>query len=180
MHHLLLITFLVTATPVHADWRDSASGKVEQRAALAVERMQTRLERSRQYYDDAYAYAVFPGITRVGLGFGGAYGKGVVVEGDAIIGRASYWQFTSGIQAGAKNFALLLFFKDQAALVAFKTSDIQFMGQAGVDLATVAVNGTPTYSDGVAIIAMPNLGLMAEFTISGAKINFRPEDAAED
>lgn len=41
-------------------------------------------------------------------GWGGAYGKGVVVEQGEAVGTVSYWQGSSGIQAGAKNFVLVL------------------------------------------------------------------------
>ena len=69
---------------------------------------------------------------------------------------------------------MIVFFKDRQALDYFKTGELQFMGQAGLAIATVGVAGTPAYNDGVAIVTMTRLGLMGEFTISGAKFSYKP------
>jgi hypothetical protein len=39
---------------------------------------------------------------------------------------------------------------------------------------TYGAAGTPTYNEGVAIIPLTNLGLMAEFSASGIKYNYKP------
>lgn len=171
----LLVTVMVLMAPLaQAEFKPDPSVRVEVRAAKAIERMQSEIERSRAYFEDAYAIAVWPGIGRFGVGFGGAYGKGVVIEQGAATGTVSYWQFSSGIQAGVKNFAMVLFFKDKQALESLKRGEIQFVGQAGIDVATLGAHGTPTYNEGVAIIAMTNLGLMAEFAAAGVKYRYRP------
>ena len=157
-------------------WQTNPEGRVQERSAQLVQRMHADFERSQHYFDEAYAYAVFPTITRVGFGFGGAYGKGIVVLGDEVIGRSSYKQFTSGIQAGAKGFGMVIFFRDAAALESFQAEQTQFAGQAGIDVLTKGFNGTPAYNEGVAILVMPGLGLMAEFTISGVWFRYWPMD----
>lgn len=159
-----------------ADWQPASADPLETRAAAAVERIRSKVDRSRPYFEEAYAYAVWPGITRVAVGFGGAYGKGIVVEQDDAVGTISYWQISSGIQAGAKNFAMIIFFKDKAALDGLKRGEIQFTGQAGVDVGKLGAAGTPAYSDGVAIIPLTNLGLMAEFSAAGVKFRYKPYD----
>ena len=53
-----------------------------------------------------------------------------------------------------------------------KGSELQFMGQAGIAVATVGAAGTPTYDEGVAIVTVTRLGLMAEFSYSGAKFSY--------
>ena len=114
-----------------------------------------------------------PAVTRVGFGFGGAYGKGIVIEDDSTIGRTKYWQFSSGIQLGAKYYSMIIFFKDKQALDDFKTGELQFMGQAGLSFATVGVAGTPAYNDGVAIVTMTRFGLLGEFSADGAKFTYK-------
>ena len=118
-------------------------------------------------------------MTRVGFGFGGAWGKGIVIEQGSVVGSTSFWQFTSGIQAGARNFSMIVFFKDKEALEYFKSEETQFMGQAGLAFATAGIAGTPAYNHGVAIVTMTRLGIMGEFTISGAKFTFRPAASTE-
>jgi lipid-binding SYLF domain-containing protein len=171
-----LIAILVVAWhPVaSAQWQADPDDNRQAKAAKAIEKIKAKVERSHPFFDDAYAYAVWPGITRVAFGFGGAYGKGVVVEQDEAVGTVSYWQFSSGIQAGAKNFVMIVFFKDKESLESLQRGEMQFAGQAGVDVVTYGAAGTPTYNEGVAIIPLTNLGLMAEFSASGIKYNYKP------
>jgi lipid-binding SYLF domain-containing protein len=145
-----------------ADWQAEEGNRLQQRAEKAIEKVRTKVERSHPYFEDAYAMAVWPGITRVALGFGGAYSKGVVIEQGKAVGTVKYWQFSSGIQAGAKNFALIIFFKDKEALEGLKRNDTQFTGQAGID------------NEGVALIPLTNLGLMAEFSAAGVWFRYKP------
>ena len=144
-------------------------------AATAIERMRSRIPRSEQFFEDAYGIAVLTSVTRIGIGFGGAYGRGIVIEGDTVIGRTGFWQFTSGLQAGIRNFTMVLFFKDKQALEDYKEEKLQFMGQAGLAIATVGIAGTPTYNEGVAIITMTRFGLMGEFSYSGARFTYEAD-----
>lgn len=165
---------LAFGTGAAADWQADEGDPLQQRAEKAIAKVRTKVERSHPYFEDAYAMAVWPGITRVALGFGGAYGKGVVIEQGKAVGTVSYWQFSSGIQAGAKNFALVIFFKDKEALEGLKRNDTQFTGQAGIDVLTFGAAGTPAYNEGVALIPLTNLGLMAEFSAAGVWFRYKP------
>ena len=172
---LLALTLLPWATPAsHAGWEADSNNKLERRAAQAIANVRAKVERSHPYFEDAYAIAVWPGITRVGFGFGGAYGKGIVIEQGETVGTVSYWQFSSGIQAGAKNFSMILFFRNKEALESLKRGEMQFMGQAGIDIGTFGAHGTPTYNEGVAVIPLTRFGLMGEFAATGVKFNYKP------
>lgn len=173
---LTALAFAVALFPVAAwaEWQPDAGNEREVAAAEAVARLRERIPRSQAFFDDAYGYAILPLVTRFGFGFGGAYGRGIVVGGDEVVGDTSFWQFTSGIQAGAKTFSMVIFFRDRQALEVYQQERLQFLGQAGVALATVGANGTPAYNDGVAIITVTRFGLMAEFTISGGKFRYFP------
>jgi lipid-binding SYLF domain-containing protein len=157
-----------------ADWQAEQGDRLQERAEKTIERVRAEVERSHPFFEDAYAMAVWPGITRVAFGFGGAYGKGIVIEQGKAVGTVKYWQLSSGIQAGAKNFALIIFFKDKETLEGLKGNDAQFTGQAGIDIATFGLSGTPGYNDGVALIPLTNLGLMAEFSAAGVWFRYKP------
>jgi lipid-binding SYLF domain-containing protein len=156
-------------------WEADSGDEVQVKAARAIADFRERIPRTQQYFEQAYGYAILPSVTRVGFGFGGAYGKGMVIEGDDLIGRTKYWQFSSGIQAGAKNFSMIVFFKDKQALDYFKTGELQFAGQAGLTFATVGVAGTPAYNNGVAIVTLTRFGLMGEFSASGIRFSYKPD-----
>jgi len=170
---LLLISLFVCAT-VNAEWAADPANKKQVASANAIVQVKERIPRSQPFFEDAYAMAVFPSVTRVGFGFGGAAGRGFVIEGDTIIGTTRFWQFTSGIQAGARNFSMVVLFKDKAALEYYKTGKAQFMGQAGLAVWNKGVAGTPAFNDGVAIFTVTRAALMGEFTISGAKMTYKP------
>ena len=173
----MLAAMLLLGNPACAAWEPDAGDKTQVKAARAIANFRERLPRTERYFEEAYGFAILPSITRVGFGFGGAYGKGFVIEGDRVIGTTKFIQFTSGIQAGAKNFSMIVFFKDKEALDYFKTGALQFMGQAGLAFATAGVAGTPAYNDGVAIVTLTRFGLMGEFTISGAKFKYKAVSA---
>lgn len=169
------LLILLSSAPASAEFVADSGNELQANVAAAIQRLRAEVPRSEPFFEDAYAIAVMPSVTRIGIGFGGAYGKGLVIEGDAAVGRTSFWQFTSGIQAGIKNFTMILFFKDKLTLDIYKQGNYEFLGQAGIDVATWGIAGTPTYNEGVAIITMTRLGLMGEFTISGAKFTYNPD-----
>jgi len=170
----LVFAVLLIGQSTDAAWEADSGDKIQVKAARAIADFRERIPRTEQYFEQAYGYAILPAVTRVGFGFGGAYGKGIVIEGDSTIGMTKYWQFSSGIQAGAKYYSMIIFFKDKQALDDFKTGEIQFMGQAGLAFGTVGVAGTPAYNDGVAIVTMTRFGLMGEFSAAGAKFTYNP------
>ena len=175
MRNLALALLLIgNSVPAAAQWVADTDNKHQVAAAEAIAQVQERLPRSVPFFEEAYGMAVYPSVTRLGFGFGGATGKGFVIEGDTIVGTSRYWQFTSGIQAGVRSFSMVLLFKDKDAFDYFKQSEAQFMGQSGLAAGTKGIAGTPAYNDGVAVFTVTRLGLMGEFTVSGAKFSYKP------
>ena len=171
---IFLVLIVAGGPQAFAQWQADPADARQVKAAAAIEQLRERIPRTQMFFDEAYGYAILPSVTRIGVGFGGAYGRGIVIEQDSVIGTTSFWQFTSGIQAGAKYFSMIIFFKDKEALDYYKTGELQFLGQAGIDLATVGAHGTPAFNDGVAIVTVTRLGLMVEFSYSGAKFRYKP------
>lgn len=169
----LVLAFLLSVNSANAEWQADPDDKRQVKAAKALAEFRERIPGTEFYLGDAYGFAILPSIGRIGFGFGGTYGRGIVVEGDDVIGTTSLWQFSSGIQAGGKYFSMIVFFKDKEALEYYKTGKIQFLGQAGVALATVGVQATPAYNDGVAILSVNRFGLMGEASASGAKFRYK-------
>jgi lipid-binding SYLF domain-containing protein len=175
---IALVVTLAICPLAMADWQADPDDKAQLKAQAAIARFKDKVPRTATYFDQAYGFAILSSVTRIGIGFGGAYGKGLVIEGDNLIGRTGFWQFTSGLQAGAKNFSMIVFFRDKEALEYFKAREMQFTGQAGIDVATWGAAGTPTYNEGVAIITVTRLGLMGEFSYGGIKFTYKdlPQD----
>ncbi len=154
-------------------WEPDPESEAQRRATAAVDRFRKQ-PRTEHYFDNAHGYAVLHSVGRLGFGFGGAYGRGFVVEQDRPIGKTSIWQFTSGIQAGAKYFSMIIFFKDKEALEYYKQGKFEFMGTAGFSLATLGASKDPAYNKGVAIFTRTKFGLMGEAAVAGAKFTYKP------
>jgi lipid-binding SYLF domain-containing protein len=176
---LIMVSLLVCVT-AQAEWQADPANKKQVASANAITQIKERIPRSQPFFEDAYGMAVFPSVTRLGFGFGGAVGRGFVIEGDTIVGTTRFWQFTSGIQAGVRNFSMVILFKDKEALDYYKLGKAQFMGQAGLAIANKGIAGTPAFNDGVAIFTVTRMAAMGEFTISGAKMTYRPLPGTEE
>jgi len=170
----LALAVVLLAQPAMAEWQADPADQRQVKAEKALNEILERIPGADFYLSQSYGFAILPSIGRIGIGFGGAYGRGIVVEGDNVVGTTSFWQFTSGLQAGAKYYSMIVFFKDQEALKNYQSSQMQFMGQTSVALATVGVQSNPAYNDGVAIMTVNRFGLMAEFSYSGAKFRYKP------
>ena len=170
------VLVVLASQPVLAEWQPDPDDEVQVKAAAAIQQFHDRVPRTAPFFEEAYGYAILHNITRLAVGFGGAYGRGIVIEQDQYVGKTSYWQFTGGIQAGIKNFSMIIFFKDKNALDYYKANQAQFMGQAGVDVLTWGAHGTPGYNDGVAVMTVTRLGLMGEFSYSGAWFRYFPDE----
>ena len=65
---------------------------------------------------------VMPLVTEAGLGFGGAFGRGALRVGDATVDYYSLVKGSGGLQIGAQQFAHVLFFMTEEALLDFRRS----------------------------------------------------------
>src|SRR2546428_5110583 len=80
-----------------------------------------------------YGYAFFPEITKGGLVFGGARGRGVVYEKGQHIGYADLTQISAGVQARGQGYIQPIVLENQAAKdkIKRKESDIGAHYSAG-------------------------------------------------
>lgn len=149
---------------------------------------------SAAFFDNAYGYAVFPTIGKVGLFIGGAYGQGRVYERGRYSGMVEMTQATIGFQFGGQAFSQIIFFQDQRAYDEFTSGNFEFGAQASAIVVTAGANaeastkGTSAtanfgkdrlkaegqYYKGMAVFSIAKGGLMYEATVGGQKFNFQP------
>jgi lipid-binding SYLF domain-containing protein len=149
-----------------------ASPDAEARAALdALYRQQPG---TRKLADQARAVLVFPTITQAGLGVGGLYGNGIMLENGAATGRYNIAGGTFGYQIGAQSFSQAYFFHTDEALKTFRdTLGFQAGASATAVAASFGANGeisTETLQKPVAVVTWGQSGLMAGAMLQGAKI----------
>ncbi len=127
------------------------------------------------YFEKAYGYAVFPTITKGGIGIGAAHGTGEVYEKGEYIGTASMTQVTVGAQFGGQTYSEIVFFKDKETLEDFKKGNFKPGAQASTIASTAGASTDADYDHGVAIFTLSKSGLMFEATAGGQKFNFKPK-----
>jgi lipid-binding SYLF domain-containing protein len=126
------------------------------------------------WFDSAYAFAVFPHISKGGLGVGGAHGKGLVYKGGEVVGKTSLTQFTVGLQLGGQVYQEVIFFEDEASYDNFIGGNFELSAQASAIAAAAGVAANATYRYGVAIFTQGKSGLMYEASVGGQKFSFTP------
>ena len=122
-----------------------------------------------------HGYALFPEVTKGGLGLGGAYGRGVVYEQGQHVGYADLILGSFGLQLGGQLYSELIVFENKAALDRFKQGRLDFAAGAS---AIIARNGTAAnarFVDGVAVIVRPIEGAMAEAAVGGQQFRYIPK-----
>lgn len=120
-----------------------------------------------KWFDTAHGYVLFPSVGKGAIGIGGAYGKGQVYERKQLIGYAKLKQGTIGLALGGQSFTEVIFFKDKAALDAFKEGNWEFAANASAVAVKSGAGATSEYSGGVKAFVHVKGGLMAEASVGG-------------
>lgn len=174
----LCITIIFTI-PSYGGWnplqtetakdQDVASTKV----AEVIANFKNNYPNMKVYFEKAYGYAVFPTVTKGGIGIGAAHGKGEVYERGTLIGTTSLTQVTIGAQFGGQSYSEIIFFKDKETLDDFKAGNYKLGAQASAVAATAGVSKDADYNEGVAVFTLSKSGLMYEASIGGQKFSFQ-------
>ena len=120
-------------------------------------------------------YAVFPEVTKGGLVFGGAYGRGVVYERGQHIGYADMRQGSFGLQVGGQTYSELIVFENKAALERFQQGRLDFAADASAVIVKTGAVATARFVDGVAVIVRPIADAMAEASVGGQQFTYVPK-----
>ncbi|MFW5453138.1 YSC84-related protein [Thioalkalivibrio sulfidiphilus] len=183
---LFTLSLLLLLLPLGQAWADAYEDTL-QVFREAIE--------SKQFFDNAYGYAVFPTIGRGGIGIGGAHGRGRVYERGNHIGDTRMTQVTVGFQLGGQAYSQIIFFEDQRALREFTSGNFEFGAQAsavaitagasagvGTTGASAGASGTQhdaravaNYYRGMAVFTVAKGGLMYEASIGGQKFSYTPK-----
>jgi len=149
--------------------------------------------KSSTYFEKAYGYAIFPDVGKAGFIVGGEHGKGKVFEKGTLVGTASVTAVSVGAQAGAKEYAEIIFFHKKEDFDKFRGGEFQLAGNMEATLITMnasASAGTETssaeasttkynaatgggYNNGVAVFIITRGGLMAGVSVSGQKMKYK-------
>ena len=149
------------------------------------------------FFNDCYAYAVFPTVGAGGFIVGGARGKGHVYVHDRLVGDATMTQLSIGLQAGGQAYSEIIFFQDKRDLDEFESGKFEFDASASAVAVTASASasvGTDRlssqasraatdattngdYQTGMAVFTIAKGGLMYAANIAGEKFTYREPSA---
>ena len=148
--------------------------EMEQDAENALASMIESTPKLQVFKDQAYGYAVYPKVTKAGIGIGGAAGKGIVYKNGEIVGSSKLKQGSIGLQIGGQQYSEVIFFKDQEAFDNFANGNLKFDAQASAVILDEGASIDAAYNDGVAVFTQIIGGLMAEASVGGQHFTFDP------
>ena len=148
--------------------------KLQDETKVAIKELVAGHPEIEAHFHSAYGFAVFPKITKGGLGIGGAGGHGLVFDNKTVTGESKLAQATFGLQAGGQQYMEVIFFEDQPALDRFTAGKVKFSGQASAVALKDGASVDIDYQDGVAIFTKAIGGLMAEASVGGQSFKYKP------
>jgi lipid-binding SYLF domain-containing protein len=113
-----LIASLATVAPIASALAAAprSDPQADQAAAASLKGLTAANPVARDLNEKAIAVLVFPRIVKVGFILGGAYGEGVLRQGNQTVGYYNSGAASYGLQAGAQWFGYALFFMNARAL----------------------------------------------------------------
>lgn len=153
-------------------WDPDPANKAELEVKSAILGLLEKDPGMKDWFDNSAGYAVFPKVGKGGIGIGGAYGKGLVISGDRVIGNTSLSQLSIGLQLGGQVYSEFIFFYDQTALADFQRGNFELGAQASAVAATAGASADASYNKGVAIFTNVTGGLMYEASVGGQKFTY--------
>ncbi|MGR3463631.1 lipid-binding SYLF domain-containing protein [Limimaricola sp.] len=147
--------------------------RIDARVQSTLDHMYDRYPGTRDLASRSKGMLVMPLITEVGLGFGGAYGRGALMVGQSVVDYYSAASASAGLQIGAQQFSHVLFFMTEQALSNFRRAP---GWAAGADV-EYAINDrgemlraeTTTSLSPVIAVVFAQTGLRVGATLEGTK-----------
>ena len=148
---------------------------------------------SASFFNNSYAYAVFPTVGKGGLGVGAAHGSGRAYVQGKYVGDVKLNQLSVGLQAGGQAFSEIIFFQDKRAFDEFAKGAFEFDATAQAVAITASATATAgsqgasagaaggkndattvgKYHKGMAIFTVAKGGLMYQAAVGGQKFKYK-------
>ena len=153
----------------------NGAARIDRRVDEAFAFMYQTLPETQVLAQKSVGILMMPVVTEVGLGLGGAYGRGALRVEGVTVDYYSTSELSFGLQAGGQQYSHALFFMTQPALLNFRTSP-GFTAGANLNYA-VSTNagaistGTTELLTPVIAVIFGQAGLIAGASLEGTKYN---------
>jgi lipid-binding SYLF domain-containing protein len=149
--------------------------KIDANVEAALRQMENEIPFATTLLDSAAGMLVMPKITKGGLIFGGSYGEGSLLVGNAPVDYYNIVAGSWGLQIGVQQIAQVLFFMDDNSLQKFRAKPGWTLGAdleyTLIDNADAAGLDTNTISNGVYSVVFGQAGLLVGASLEGSKYN---------
>jgi lipid-binding SYLF domain-containing protein len=139
----------------------------------ALNKMIKEIPKLESFKNKAYGYVVFPTVTKVGIGIGGAAGTGVVFKSGTETGTAKLKQASIGLQLGGQQYSEAIFFENKKSFDHFINGNLKFDAQASAVAIKKGASIDASYVDGVAVFTRTKGGLMYEASLGGQHFSYK-------
>lgn len=156
-------------------WDPGEADELHAKAQEAIAEFKEKDPSIQRFFDAAAGYVVIPTVGKAGLGIGGARGKGVLYENDAVTAVVTLTQLSIGFQWGGQAYSEFIFFEDDATLENFKGGNYELAAQASAVAVTAGASADATFDGGMAIFTQAKGGLMYEASVGGQKFKVEPQ-----
>ena len=163
----LLLT--LGAASAFAKWDPDEADEYHEKAQVTIAEVTETNSKMQSFIDKSVGYVVIPTVGKAAIGIGGARGKGVLYEGDAVTAVITLSQLSFGFQWGGQAYSELIFFEDAATLENFKRGNFELNAQASAVAITAGASTDAAFNGGMAIFTFAKGGLMYEAAIGGQK-----------
>jgi lipid-binding SYLF domain-containing protein len=143
-------------------------------ANASLQRLYAGVPAAKALGADAHAILVFPKVTKAGLGVGGQFGEGALLQKGRAVAYYNTGGASFGLQAGAQQYGYAMFFMNAKALAQLNKADGFEVGVGPsvvvVDQGVAKTLTTTTAKDDIYAFVFGQKGLMAGIGIQGNKI----------
>jgi len=169
---------LSMATAILAYPRMSEAGSaasIEADANATLHSFVRQVPGARELANKAVGILVFPSVIKAGIGFGGEYGEGMLLNQQRVVGYYNLVSASFGFQLGVQQRSVIIMFMTRDALAGFEQRAGWKIGVDGsVTIITVGVGGSIDTDQVVSPVIgfiLDQKGLMYNLTLEGSKIS---------
>jgi lipid-binding SYLF domain-containing protein len=152
----------------------SSAAQLSADAKAALGKLTAQVPAAKALAKDAKAVLVFPKVTKAGLGIGGQYGEGALLQDGKVVGYYSTAGASWGLQAGAQTFGYAMFFMNDNAVAQLGKNEGFEVGVGPsvvvMDEGKAKTATTTTMRDDIYAFIFGQKGLMAGLGVQGNKI----------
>lgn len=165
---------LLGGIPTQALAAGNADAQLSKDSLAALNKLYATVPAAKALGPKAHAILVFPAVTKAGLGIGGQYGEGALIQKGKAVAHYSTAGASYGLQIGVQKYGYALFLMNAQALAELDKAEGFEVGVGPsvvvVDEGMAKTTTTTTVKDDIYAFVFAQKGLMAGLGVQGNKI----------